>query len=613
MMVGAACVWLLAYREMEWPFGTPLSEVWDDLEYDWPVESRLKHGAIGFAAGLVAFVVVLRLLGRRAVRRVLRRRGHCDRCGYTVAGLAVGSGGAACPECAHVSPVCPDLGEMQGEVFAPRTDLVARRFWTPRRLTLTAGVLASAGCVCVAVWGGLKIARHVRITKDAAAASADRVRVTEITSVCARWGVVARQGPVEGDAWACVGSVYERFKKVTETVRAGNPEWADVFCDEAVLYTPVLAEKDPVAAAFTGAVFENWLTTGGKEELARIASLRAIEPVYLVDADGYVVDLGATRVLASSRGVMRLSHVLMDRSFRADDPAAWRAAASAWVRAAELAERHPTMIGSMVATAIEDSLLDHVRTRLMALRQRPRGDGAALRWIDAFEWLLAEREKSRLPIGYSLEGERLYFRLMQVKRFMNVEGMKDGSVEKELREPLPFIGSSKGRLGRYEENRLEREKLFDEAVQRAGLPRWERTPLPASESEAGLVMFDLTRQGMPLFLDSGDRLTQCVEAVRAMAAIERHRLVHGVYPVALDVLAPELLPRVPVDVFGAGQPMKYRLLSGEPDRAGYTLYSIGFDGKDDGGPTGRWIHEALRKGGKGCDALYSEPEPQPGN
>lgn len=61
-------------------------------------------------------------------------------------------------------------------------------------------------------------------------------------------------------------------------------------------------------------------------------------------------------------------------------------------------------------------------------------------------------------------------------------------------------------------------------------------------------------------------------------ALKRYRLKHGRYPPDLASLVPEFLsgvPRDPVD----GQPLRYRL---NPDGT-FLLYSIGSDGKDDGG------------------------------
>jgi hypothetical protein len=60
----------------------------------------------------------------------------------------------------------------------------------------------------------------------------------------------------------------------------------------------------------------------------------------------------------------------------------------------------------------------------------------------------------------------------------------------------------------------------------------------------------------------------------ALAAYERD---HGTYPKSLDALAPKYLAKVPDDLF-AGKPLAY-----QPAENGYLLYSVGPNGKDDGG------------------------------
>jgi len=61
-------------------------------------------------------------------------------------------------------------------------------------------------------------------------------------------------------------------------------------------------------------------------------------------------------------------------------------------------------------------------------------------------------------------------------------------------------------------------------------------------------------------------------------ALKRHSLRHGKAPDTLDALVPELLATVPIDYMD-GQPIKYRLNAD----GSLTLYSVGEDGKDDGG------------------------------
>jgi hypothetical protein len=61
-------------------------------------------------------------------------------------------------------------------------------------------------------------------------------------------------------------------------------------------------------------------------------------------------------------------------------------------------------------------------------------------------------------------------------------------------------------------------------------------------------------------------------------ALKRYHLQHGVYPSSLNDLVPAFLPAVPAD-FMDGQPLRYKL---RPD-GDFLLYSVGEDGKDDGG------------------------------
>jgi hypothetical protein len=61
-------------------------------------------------------------------------------------------------------------------------------------------------------------------------------------------------------------------------------------------------------------------------------------------------------------------------------------------------------------------------------------------------------------------------------------------------------------------------------------------------------------------------------------ALERYRLAHGNYPSSLDALRPDYCTSIPTDVIN-GEPYHYRML---PDGS-YRLYSVGWNGKDDGG------------------------------
>ena len=65
---------------------------------------------------------------------------------------------------------------------------------------------------------------------------------------------------------------------------------------------------------------------------------------------------------------------------------------------------------------------------------------------------------------------------------------------------------------------------------------------------------------------------------RTVCALERHRLAHGNYPETLDALVAAFLPKPLLDPMNA-KPFQYR----RTEDGWFLLYSVGDDGKDDGG------------------------------
>lgn len=63
-----------------------------------------------------------------------------------------------------------------------------------------------------------------------------------------------------------------------------------------------------------------------------------------------------------------------------------------------------------------------------------------------------------------------------------------------------------------------------------------------------------------------------------MLALRAYKAEHGSYPNRLDALAPHYLAHVPDDPFALSTPLRYRRLGKT-----FLLYSVGPDGKDDGG------------------------------
>jgi hypothetical protein len=101
-------------------------------------------------------------------------------------------------------------------------------------------------------------------------------------------------------------------------------------------------------------------------------------------------------------------------------------------------------------------------------------------------------------------------------------------------------------------------------------------------SAAGMVVVDLEISlGSPIpvhkIQNAADRIKQELDNVQIAFALTWYERDHGAYPKTLDALAPKYLKQVPQDIF-SGKPLIYR-----PSEKGFVLYSVGYNGKDDGG------------------------------
>jgi hypothetical protein len=116
----------------------------------------------------------------------------------------------------------------------------------------------------------------------------------------------------------------------------------------------------------------------------------------------------------------------------------------------------------------------------------------------------------------------------------------------------------------------------------------------------------ISRTVLPRFssaLNEATRLETLRSMILAAIALKRHQLRHGRLPAGLDVLVPEFLAAVPVDL-GDGAPLRYRLGTNES----FLLYSVGQNRLDDGGdPRPAAPNRNLTDPWDGRDCVWPQP------
>ena len=102
--------------------------------------------------------------------------------------------------------------------------------------------------------------------------------------------------------------------------------------------------------------------------------------------------------------------------------------------------------------------------------------------------------------------------------------------------------------------------------------------------QTGFVYYKLfARLLLPAISKAGQKFayTQAnVDQAVVACGLERYRLTHGQFPETLDALIPQFADKIPHDLI-TGEPLKYH----RTEDGYFVLYSVGWNGKDDGGKT----------------------------
>jgi hypothetical protein len=135
---------------------------------------------------------------------------------------------------------------------------------------------------------------------------------------------------------------------------------------------------------------------------------------------------------------------------------------------------------------------------------------------------------------------------------------------------------------KIDEELLAVKKKAAEAGNLTKLLQGKDAPGEAAGTVIGEYLMALLMPAVRKVQMAHDRAEQSDRNLRVAFALAAYRADQGRYPAKLDDLAPDYLAAVPGDLF-SGKPLIYK-----PEEKGYLFYSVGPNGKDEGG---RWYDD----------------------
>lgn len=541
---------------------------------------------------MLALLLRDRLL-RRRVRFVLRTRGVCRVCWYSLVGLPVGEGNKVqCPECGATTEVDESLGELvTGEDgrrrFAPDADRdeLARRFWTPQRLrTLRRYTLRSSAAIIIAAIIALA-GYEVFLRRQASAARAAGGGAAKLTELVRQHQPSAAP---DDDAWPFLVRAFERLdtadrdvwkgtaqRLVTSTGKPIDPRFDALYGPAPDLTQPYRGVPPDLEYArgcidLARQMLAKYESSGVYAQLAEAASRpSAMRPIAMAEGEPLMnlllPELGPARQLA------RICAARMQQAFEADDPVAFRQSLEQGLALARIINQQPLLIDAMVGAAIDVLMLEQLEE---IMHKSPRTE-----FLDAMAEALARQPGTTLG-PYHARGERIGALDTLAWVFSDPSRARLGPMSPALAQ---VFGASVrgGRLSTFANNRRQFERHFDDLEAQLKADPHERPPRAPAASN--LLLLNLLVPATERAAQSRDRVVLQRRGVVAMIAIERFHRRTGSYPSTLAEIPGDLLTAPPIDPY-SGKPLGYRRLE-SPDAhgRGYILYSVGHDGTDDGG------------------------------
>lgn len=591
--------------------------------YGWLL--NISIGILGVAVGPMVGYLVRDFLLIRLVRHILRTRGVCMGCRYSLVGLFVGGDlNVTCPECGTQTVVDPALGELVTDEagrarFKPdESRHRASSFWTERRVRRMKRSVPWLALTFVGL--PLLIAGGYEgfIRWQASVARSERTGLQTINDgMLERALRVARAG--DSNAWdAFIHAAMQRDeidRAIWRNSTSGRT-WPQFWLIYAAppQYGPE-TEPDPDIEEqnrLGREVALELMDAYGRAGLFQTLDAMAASPLALrlieSPPDAPLIGVSLPEV-GECRTLAFVSAARAHLAARANDPEEFAAALESGLALARLMDSRAFAIEFQTAATIEGLMLD----RLFDALSRP----ASRDWVEA----MAEALERQLPGEPDpdlpwFEAERVSTLDTVAWAFSDPDRVRLGRWSSGL---VPLHRSKRSEidpLGTYNQNKRAFNRLFDSVRAYAAQPIPKRyiTDYSNASHEPDLLLVNALFPNLRWAINDHEQRVVRRRAARTMIAIERYRLAYDRYPEELSDLVPEFLDALLIDPWSMG-PFCYRRIdsNADPFGRGYLIYSPGIDLIDNGGtpPAQRFRESVLgahiSSQARDVDYIFNEP------
>ena len=541
--------------------------------------------AVGILVGAFTTLMVRDFDLRRRLIRILRKRGVCRSCGYSLVGLPVDpSSFVTCPECRTRCEVDAAMGHLtitEGHVALKAGHTQPDVEHQPpilspaakRTIGRTVGYSVLGLIIILLVVAG-SYEGYIRLQASRAAAFVKTNPSPATYTVNAQPQFVATTVPSArgGDFWPLLKDFALKHKLAFDqeidqlVVNVGRENYHGYLASSLLSTGKRKALQQPFSVPATQ-ILGILETRGVFAAIDTLGTATSADFVMPFEYDFFVLK---TATIAANINLARL-----ELACDAGEVAQFSAIVRNNLAIANAIYTLPGWRSFLVGAAIEN--LTH-SAAARALRSPARAD---------FALALSAVYKSSITQGLATSvwsGLQLYEQRRIAKTFSSVEEVRYGAYGLWGGDPIGKMISHQVQgvplipLGTFDVNIFALSAVITQGSNLAATPRALRTTPSTLEAPiSNLAIFSYTFGRFDSVLDALDSLQLQRERVAALIAIEQFHARTGRYPVTLAELVPTELLSAPLDPW-SGLPLRYNL-----SPTGFLLYAFGVNGVDDGG------------------------------